>query len=395
MPVRNTPLLRCALNEGLPAGGGRPTEPHGCGSHKEDLPDMTRVTGKPFRLLLLALAFSLVAAACGGDDDSESTSGSSEGGGDLSGEILVSGSSTVEPISSLNAEKFQSENPGVSIAVDGPGTSDGFELFCNGETDISDASRPIEEEEVTACEENGVEFVELKVAIDGLSVITSSENSEIECLDFLDLYALVGPESEGFENWSDANDLGEELGAPTTPYPDVPLEVTAPGEESGTFDSFIEIVLEGIAVDERDQSEDGPFVRADYTASANDNVIIEGIGGSPTSLGWVGYAFAEEAGEAVKLLQVSNEAEDVECTEPIPETISSGEYPIARDLYIYVKQESIENKPEVEAFVDLYLSDDGLASVGEVGYVDLADEDKQVTIDNWEAGELGPVISQE
>ena len=228
---------------------------------------MTRVTGKPLRFLLLVLTLALVAAACGGGDDS--------GGGDgLSGEILVSGSSTVEPISSLNAEKFQSENPGVSIAVDGPGTSDGFELFCNGETDISDASRPIEEEEIAACEENGVEFVELKVAIDGLSVITSADNSEVECVDFLDLYALLGPESEGFSNWSDANDLAEEIGAPNAPYPDAPLEVTAPGEESGTFDSFAEIVLEDIAVDERKQSEDGPFVRADYTASANDNVII-------------------------------------------------------------------------------------------------------------------------
>ena len=350
---------------------------------------MTRVTGKPLRLLLLVLALTLVAAACGGDDDD------AEGGEELSGEILISGSSTVEPISSLNAEKFQSENPGVSIAVDGPGTSDGFELFCNGETDISDASRPIDEEEVAICEENGVEFVELKVAIDGLSVITSAENSEVECLDFLDLYALLGPESEGFSNWSDANELGEEMGAPNTPYPDAPLEVTAPGEESGTFDSFAEITLEGIAVDVREQSEDGPFVRADYTASANDNVIIEGIGGSPTSLGWVGYAFAEGAGDSIKLLQISNESEDVACTEAVPETISSGEYPIARDLYIYVKQESIENKPEVEAYVDLYLGDEGFASVGEVGYVDLAEEDKQITVDNWEAGELGPVISQE
>jgi phosphate transport system substrate-binding protein len=349
---------------------------------------MTRVTGRPMRLLLLILALALVSAACGGGDDSGS-------GGDLSGEILVSGSSTVEPISSLNAEKFQSENPGVSIAVDGPGTSDGFELFCNGETDISDASRPIEDEEVAACEGNGIEFVELKVAIDGLSVITSTDNSEVECVDFLDLYALLGPESEGFTNWSDANELAEEIGAPGAPYPDAPLEVTAPGEESGTFDSFAEIVLEGIAVDERKQSEDGPFVRADYTASANDNVIIEGISGSPTSLGWVGYAFYQNNSETVKALQVSNEAEGVECTTPDSETISSGEYPIARDLFIYVKKESIDNKPEVEAFVDLYLSDDGFTSVGEVGYVDLADEDKQATVDNWEARELGPVLSQQ
>jgi phosphate transport system substrate-binding protein len=349
---------------------------------------MSRVTGRPVRLLLLVLALTLVAAACGGDDDSG-------GGNDLSGEILISGSSTVEPISSLNAEKFQSENPGVSIAVDGPGTSDGFELFCNGETDISDASRPIEEEEIAACEENGVEFVELKVAIDGLSVITSTENNEVECLDFLDLYALLGPESEGFDTWAEASDLGEEIGAPNAgSYPDAPLEITAPGEESGTFDSFVELVLEGTA-EEQGVPEDEWAPRADYTASANDNVIIEGISGSPTSLGWVGYAFYQNNTDTVKALQVSNEAEGVECTAPDPETISSGEYPIARDLYIYAKQESIDNKPEVEAFVDFYLGDDGFTSVSEVGYVDLADEDKQATVDNWEAKELGPVLSQE
>ena len=354
---------------------------------------MSRVTGRPIRLLLLVLALTLVAVACGGNgDDTEATGAEGE---ELSGEILVSGSSTVEPISSLNAEKFQSENPGVSIAVDGPGTSDGFELFCNGETDVSDASRPIDEEEVAACEENGIEFVELKVAIDGLSVITSTENSEVECLDFLDLYALLGPESEGLGTWAEASDLGDEIGAPNAgSYPDGPLEITAPGEESGTFDSFVELVLEGIA-EERQVPEDDWAPRADYTASANDNVIIEGISGTPTSLGWVGYAFYQNNTDTVKALQVSNEAEGVECTAPDPETISSGAYPIARDLFIYVKQESIDNKPEVEAFVDFYVGEDGFTSVGEVGYVDLADEDKQATIDNWEAKEVGPVLSQE
>ncbi|MPZ91016.1 MAG: phosphate ABC transporter substrate-binding protein PstS family protein [Actinobacteria bacterium] len=350
---------------------------------------MTRVTGKPLRLLLLGLVLVLVAAACGGDDDN-----GDEGGEELSGEILISGSSTVEPISSLNAEKFQSENSGVSISVDGPGSSDGFELFCNGETDISDASRPIAEEEVEICADNGIEFVELKVGIDGITVLTSPENGDVECLDFLDLYALLGPESEGFGNWSDANDLAGEMGAPNTPYPDVPLEVTAPGEESGTYDSFIEIVLEGLA-EEREVPEDDIATRPDYTASANDNVIIEGISGSPSSLGWVGYAFFVNNSDVVKALQISNEAEGVDCTEANDETISSGEYPIARDLWIYIKEESFENKPEVEAFVDFYLGEEGFTSVNEVGYVDLAEEDKQITVDNWEAGELGPVISQE
>jgi phosphate transport system substrate-binding protein len=327
------------------------------------------------------LAVALTAAACGGDADA----GGDGGSGGVSGEVDISGSSPVEPISSLVAEKFQGQNPEVSIAVDGPGTSDGFELFCNGETNISDASRPIEEEEVDACSANGIEFIELKIGIDGLSVITSTENEHVSCLVFTDLYALLGPEAAGFNNWSDADQLGRELEAPGVPYSDEPLEITAPGEESGTFDSFVEIVLEGTA-EERGIPEDAWAPRPDYQASANDNVIIEGISGSPTSLGWVGYAFASENADTVKLLEISEEGGD--CVAPEPETISSGKYPIARDLYIYVSEEAA-NEEAVEAYVDFYLSDEGLASVSEVGYVDLASEALQQTQDVWESKETG------
>jgi phosphate transport system substrate-binding protein len=336
------------------------------------------------RLIVLGLALSLFAAACG---DSAADDGSGGGGG-VTGEVVISGSSTVEPISAFNAEKFSAENPDVSISVDGPGTSDGFELFCNGETDISDASRPIDtEEEVTACADNGIEFIELKVAIDGLSVITAVDNNEVECLSFSDLYALLGAEAEGFENWSDANDLAGELEGPTNaPYLDAPLVVTAPGEESGTYDSFGEIVLEDIAYEERGVSEDKSPIRPDYQASANDNVIIEGISGTPTSLGWVGYAFFIQNSETVKALAIDG---GEGCVEPTEDTISSGEYPIARDLFIYVNTAKLEENPAVEAYVDFYLSDAGLASVAEVGYVDLADEDIQATQDAWSAKETG------
>ena len=339
-----------------------------------------------FKTLLVALALALVGAACA--DSSEDTEAGGDGGDSeaLSGEVVVSGSSTVEPISVAVGEQFIAENPEVAVKVDGPGTSDGFELFCDGQTDISDASRPIDPEEVEVCEENGIEFIELKVAIDGLSVITSVDNSEVDCLDFYDLYALLGPESEGFENWSDANDLAGEVGAGHAPYPDVPLDVTAPGEESGTFDSFGEIALEDIAYEERKISEDDAVVRPDYQASANDNVIIEGISGSETSLGWVGYAFYTSNDETVKALPIAEKGDD--CVEPNPDTISSGEYPIARDLFIYVKVESAE-RPEVEAYVDLYLSEEGIASVADVGYVDLATEDLEATREVWESRETG------
>ena len=345
---------------------------------------MTR-SGKPVRLLLVLLALSLVAAACGGGNGGDTASGE-EG---LSGEVVISGSSTVEPISALNAEKFASENPDVSISVDGPGTSDGFELFCNGETDISDASRSIDsEEEVPACEKNGIEFIEIKVAIDGLSVITSAENDTVECLDFYDLYALLGPESEGFKTWSDADELGEEIGAAHVPYPDEPLVVTAPGEESGTYDSFAELALEDIAYEERKIKEDDPVIRADYQASANDNVIIEGISGSPSSLGWVGYAFYKQNEDTVRALAVSEKGVDG-CVEPTEETIRDGSYPIARDLFIYVNAANAEENPAVAAYVDYYLSEAGLASVAEVGYVDLDDADLQESIDAWGARETG------
>ena len=343
------------------------------------------------RLVGTIAALSLVLAACGGDgesDDVTTTNASEDGvttgnGGD-SGQIVVSGSSTVEPITARVAEAFGGMNTGVAISVDGPGTSDGFVLFCNGETDISDASRAITDEEVATCQGNGVEPIEIKVAIDGLSVLTSTNNDAVTCLAFTDLYALLGIESTGFANWSDANELAAELGAPNAPYPDAPLSVTAPGEESGTFDSFVEIVLEDIA-EERGQD---PNPRPDYVASPNDNVIIEGISSNDTSLGWVGYAFFVENQEVVKALAVDG---GEGCVEPTPETIASNEYPISRPLFIYVDANKVDAKPELVEFVDYYLSDEGLAEVGNAGYVDLTAEEIDEWRANWEARTVGKV----
>lgn len=316
-------------------------------------------------------ALALLGAACGGSD-------AGADGDNLTGSIAISGSSTVEPISSLVAEKFRGANPDVSISVNGPGTTDGFALFCNGETDISDASRAIKEEEITACKENGIDPLELKVAIDGISVITSPENTAVECLGFEDLYALLGPESEGFEKWSDAEGLAEELGSRHLPYPDEPLVVTAPGEESGTWGSFIEIALEGIG---EERGLDEVATRPDYQSSPNDNVIVEGIQGSPTSLGWVGYAFFEQTQGATRAIPI--DGGDGNCVEPTAETISSGDYPLSRDLYIYVNPEKAEENDALTAFVDYYLSEEGLASVAEVGYVEQPNEAISEALDAW------------
>ena len=211
---------------------------------------MNRSRGWLRPALPVTVAATLILAACG-NADADGGDGGNGSGGDASGSVFVSGSSTVEPITALVAEMFAEEVGDFDYTVEGPGTGDGFALFCNGETDISDASRAISEEEIAACEEAGIEYTEILVAYDGLAVITSAANDAVSCLSFADLYALLGPESQGFDTWAAADDLAAELpdgfGELHAPYPDADLVVTAPGEESGTFDSFVEIVLEDIA----------------------------------------------------------------------------------------------------------------------------------------------------
>jgi len=337
-------------------------------------------------MLSLAVVGSLALAGCvtttAENGGTESTDGTDGGG--TAAPVVISGSSTVEPISSLVSEDFGAANEGFEYSVDGPGTGDGFALFCEGETDISDASRPISEEEVAACEEAGIPYVELKVAVDGISVLTSATNEAVSCLSFLDLYALMGPEGDGYELWSDQNDLsdelaeelGEEFGASNAPYPDAPIEVTAPGEESGTYDSFLELVFEDIA----EVRETDPVARAGYTASGDDNVIIEGISGSDTSLGWVGFAFYEENAEVVKALEIDG---GDGCVAPTSETIVSNEYPISRDLFIYVNTDTADENETLASFVDYYLSDEGIAAVEEAGYVALAPDALEESRSAW------------
>jgi phosphate transport system substrate-binding protein len=302
----------------------------------------------------------------------------------LTGSIVISGSSTVQPISTAVQELFNAGSPGVAITVDGPGTGDGFALFCAGEIDIANASRAIRAEgEADVCAANGVEYVGLKVALDGLSVITSAADTALTCLTFADLYALTGPESIGFETWTAAQALATELGSPTT-FPDAPLSVTAPGEESGTYDFFVETVIAPIA-EARGQE---PFARPDYQASANDLTIVEGVAGTPddpTTLGWVGYAFVEENLDRIKPLAL-DEAADGTCIEPTYETISDGSYPISRPLFIYVNKAKAVEKPEVAGFVDYYLTPGVIGSIlSVVPYVGLSAEETRATADAWAA----------
>lgn len=339
-------------------------------------------------LVALAVVLALVAAACG-DDDDDTTAGGEAAAAGVSGTINISGSSTVEPISVRVAELLADANPDIAVNVDGPGTGDGFKLFCQGETDISDASRAIKEEEAQACADAGIEFIELQIANDGLTVMTNPSNDAVECLSLADLYALTGPESEGFDNWQDAGPLAKELGSDTT-LPDLPLEITAPGEESGTYDAFLELALlapaearmEAGKITE-DQVE---TTRKDYTSQANDDAIIQGIGGSDGSFGWVGFAFAQNAGEGVK--EIAVESEDGECVAPTAETIADHSYPLSRPLYIYVNKAKAEENPALAAYVDFYVGD-GYAAVEEVGYVALDDETLATTTERWDARTTG------
>ena len=293
--------------------------------------------------------------------------------------VVVSGSSTVEPISIAVAEVYAEDRPDVSVSVDGPGTGDGFELFCDGLTDINDASSKIKPEQIEACEENGIEFIELQIANDGIAVLTNAANDEVDCLTLADLYALTGPESQGVDRWDEAEPLASELGSDTD-LPDLPLDIIGPGEESGTFASYVELVIEEF---NEDRGTDAT-TRPDYQASGDDNVILQGIKGSPTGLAWVGFAFASGA-EGVKLLEIDG---GDGCVAATPATIADGSYPISRPLFIYVNAERAED-PAVRAYVDTYLYE-AVDSVSDVGYVDLSADDLDATRQRWETRTTGP-----
>ncbi len=354
---------------------------------------------QPGRLLVaLLVCIAVFATACGSDDpegtktDTGEIGSGAEIGGALEGSIAVSGSSTVEPIVRRQAEQFADIEPGLAISVAGPGTGDGAVAFCRGEVQIANGSRRYKDEEIAECEANDIEFIEVARGIDGISVITSAENDTVECLSFNDLYALVSDEATGFGDWADGNALTAEWDG--TVLPDAPLDIFGPGEESGTFDSFAEIVIESVAKGKTgldpDSREFVDTIRPDYNSSPDDNTIITGIESSQYSLGWVGYAFAKEAEAAggAKLLAVSKE-DGGECVSPTPETIASAEFPIARLLYTYINLDAVENEPGVAEFVDYMLSDVGLESVTAVGYVALGDDDQAAAQAGWANRTIG------
>jgi phosphate transport system substrate-binding protein len=329
------------------------------------------------------LALALTGAACGSSSsDTPSGSASSSGTADLTGTVAVSGSSTVQPISSLVAEKFKEVAPNVSTSVDGPGTGDGFVLFCQGKTDISDASRPIEDSEAKACKKAGIHYTELEIGLDGITVMTNPANSSVTCLNSGDLYALLGPQSDGIDNWKDADTLASQVGGNGN-FPDANLDISAPGQESGTYDAFVDLGgLTDIALQQGLSEAKSLTLRNDYPSSPNDNVIIQAMEGSDSSLGFVGFAFADQNADKIKEIQID---EGQGCIGPSTTTIADGSYPLSRSLYIYVNTDKLASSPALKAFVDFYMSADGFASVHEADYIDLPAERIAATQAAWQS----------
>jgi phosphate transport system substrate-binding protein len=339
-------------------------------------------TTRQVKVVLAASVLAIVAAACASKSDTP-TAGTSDGGS-MAGAVAISGSSTVLPISQLVAENFSTANPDAQISVDGPGTGDGFILFCEGKTDISDASRQIEPEEAKACKKAGINYVELEIGLDGITVMTNPANSSITCLNKGDLYALFGPESKGFTSWADANALAAKVGG-TGNFPDEPLTIVAPGQESGTYDSFITLAgIDTTAIAQGIPEDQAAALRPDYQSSGNDSVIIQGIEGSDSAIGFVGFAYADQQGGAVTKIEVDG---GDGCVEPSAATISDGSYPLSRSLYIYVNTDKVATNDTLKAFVDYYMSDAGIASVTNADYVAIPAERLDASRAAWTAAE--------
>jgi phosphate transport system substrate-binding protein len=286
-------------------------------------------------LLLVALALvSLVAAACG---DSGGTGGGSGGGGEkasagskLAGTIRIDGSSTVGPLSEAAAEAFQGQSPGVKVTVGTSGTGGGFEKFCAGETDISDASREIKPEEADACKAKGIKYEAFQVANDGIAVVVNKDNTFAKCLTPAQLKKIWDKGSK-VKDWKQIDPK----------FPGDKLELFGPGTDSGTFDFFTKEIN-----GEEDQS------RSDYNATEDDNVIVRGIEGSKGGLGYFGLSYYEQNKDKLNVVQVND---GKGCVTPSTATVQDGTYsPLSRPLFIYVKSTSVK-KPEVKGFVEYYL----------------------------------------
>ncbi len=324
-----------------------------------------------FSLTLAAFTVSL--AACGGDTQTATPDAGTEmaAGSGVSGSVLVDGSSTVFPVSEAMAEEFGAVNPDAAVTVGVSGTGGGFKKFCAGETDITGASRPITQTEIDLCAEAGIEYIELPIALDGLTVVVNNENDFVDCITIEELETMWEPEAQStVTNWNQIR----------PDFPDATLGLYGPGTDSGTYDFFMEAIgAEGES-------------RGDYTASEDDNVIVQGVGSDPSGIGFFGLAYFVENEGALKALEIdAGEG----CVAPSVETVADGSYqPLSRPEFIYVKQ-SVADDPAIKAFVEYYISPDNKYLVDEVGYISLPDDIGEQVLSRWEEKETGTVFNGE
>ena len=338
---------------------------------------------------VVAATLTLALAGCGGGGGGE---------GQLSGTVRVDGSSTVFPLTEAVAEEFMNEHPRVRVAVSKSGTGGGFAKFLRGETAVNDASRTISAGERSTASEQGINYIELPVAYDGLAVVANPQNDWVQCLTTEELRAIWRPDSD-VQRWSDVR----------SSFPDRPIKLYGPGTASGTFDYFTEAI-----VGESGQS------RTDFNASEDDNVLVQGVQGDPGALGFFGLAYYENNAQSLKLLGVDNNPprgtqgggpqEDSSasadtaasgsgpqqrtgCVKPSTETVSRGTYqPLSRPLFIYVNQAK-SSDPATEAFVEFYLNNiGGLAE--EVGFVPLSDREYQLTLQRFQNRTTGSMFEE-
>ncbi|MGP3920724.1 phosphate ABC transporter substrate-binding protein PstS family protein [Nonomuraea sp. 10N515B] len=292
------------------------------------------------RLSAVATAAIVVglSAACGGTNTTTpagegTASAPASAGAELAGQVKVDGSSTVAPLTSAAAEFFAEEQAKVNVTVGTSGTGGGFEKFCNGETDISDASRPIKDEEKAACDAKGIKYTELTVATDALTVVVNKENTWATCLTVDQLKKMWEPGAEKkITSWNQIDPK----------FPNEPLKLFGPGTDSGTFDYFTDEI----------NGEEGAS-RKDYSPSEDDNVIVQGVEGSKGGLGYFGFTYFEENAAKLKAIEIDS---GNGCVAPSAETAQNGTYtPLARPLFIYPSTAAVK-RPEVAAFLDYYVA---------------------------------------
>jgi phosphate transport system substrate-binding protein len=310
---------------------------------------MTTTTGTITKIPLLLGLVALLAAGCGRDDSNSSGTTTFAGSGrDLSGRIEADGSSTVGPYTTAAAERYQQQNSGVQVTVGVSGTGGGFERFCRGETDLSNASRPIKEEEATACKDKGVEYAEFQVANDALTVVVNKDNDWVTCLTTEQLAKIWGPSSE-VNNWNQVD----------ASFPDEKLSLFGPGTDSGTFDYFTGEI----------NGEEGAS-RSDYNASEDDNTTVTGVAGEKGGLGYFGFSYFEENQDKLNAVEIDG---GDGCVAPSVTAAQDGTYkPLSRPLFIYVKKDAL-TRPEVAAFMQ-YVLDNETAIAEASQFVPLTDE---------------------